>query len=184
MARFGFRTSPITVYDAAGAVARSAFFRVYTLVGPASYATGGVPADLSAVFGNSLLSVTVMRAYVTSTKAADPRLYKVHEAGSDLFSGRKCRIQVFNAGTATNANVLSATGSVSAVNATETGAAAVCGSLSCTGAHPNSVVAQRTNVLSAATPSKVTAVTDASVAEIAAAVNLSTITIELLCLGT
>lgn len=63
----------------------------------------------------------------------------------------------------TDATFVKATGTLALRNATETGAAAVCGSLSCTGTHPNTIVAQRTNILEAPGAIKAAVVTDVTV---------------------
>lgn len=77
---------------------------------------------------------------------------------------------------AADANSVSASGALALRNATETGAAAVCGSLSCTGAHPNSVVAQRSNILEAPGAAKATHLSVTTPSKVAVVVSVPTTT--------
>jgi hypothetical protein len=86
---------------------------VRSVVGPASYATGGIPVDLSATYG-SIANVTPSRAFVTATKAAGALpVMRVNETGTDLFSAAKFRLLLANA-TPSHAHNVTAAGTNSA----------------------------------------------------------------------
>lgn len=178
----------LTVRNSSGAVVTNAREQVFATVGPASYATGGIPVDLSATF-SSLVAVRVTRAYVTSTKQQTGYLAEVVETGTDVFTGAKFRILVSRQAApplTTDSDVLKATGAAANVAATQTGAAGTCGAVACAGAHPNSIVAQRSDLVQASGATKVAVATAASATtfvEIPAATNLSTVTVEYLALG-
>lgn len=191
-------------YRIAGAEQTRRVIDKRTIVGPASYVADGFAVDLSGVLA-SLDQVNILRAFVTATKAPDSRVFEVNEVGTDTFANRKFRIKAFRAPTpagtndapavTTDANVVKATGALANVAATETGAAASCGSVACDAAHPGSVVAQRTNLLQGSGAAKVTAVLTVPAAaftgtaptglktEVAATTDLSTITVEYEVIG-
>lgn len=191
-------------YDNAGTIVSGVRETKRTATGPASYTQGtGIAVDLSGVFA-TLHGVRVLRAYVTSTLAADTRRWVVHEAGTDTFANRKFRLLAYIGGTpagtngapgvTTDANVLKATGSVSAVNTINaSGLTGTCGAVGCDSDHPNGASAVP-NTLTASGPSKVEAVltvaaptftgtAETALAEIAATTNLSTITVEYVATG-
>jgi hypothetical protein len=146
-----------------------------SIVGAVAYAAGGMAVDLSAEY-SSIKAAWITRVFTTGTKAASRRVAYISEGGTDLFTNGKLRIvpclalQRHTHTVGLENNVVKATGALALRNATETGAAAVCGSALCTGTHPNTVVAQRTNILEAPGASKVAVAT--TVGNLAADVDL------------
>jgi hypothetical protein len=179
---------PLEVRDADGSTISHARQQLFATVGPASYATGGIPVDLSATFA-SLTAVRVTRAYVTATKQQTGYLVEVVETGTDVFASAKFRLVVSRQAApplTTDADVVKVTGTVANVAATETGAAGMCGAVACNGNHPASVVAQRSNLVQGSGAAKVAVATAASpttFVEVPGATDLSTVTVEYLALG-
>lgn len=156
-------------YRVAGVVV-DAVFDKRTVVGPASYATDGIPVDLSAIF-STLRSVRILRAYVTATGVVDGREYQVNEISTDTLANRKFRIKVFRAtapGATTFGDFLSATGTANSITC-----AAVAGS------------ADLVQAAGAGKTAAVVALTGATtlLTEIAAATNLAAITVEYEAIG-
>lgn len=100
--------SPGSTYDVAGTAQGAIRVSKRTATGPASYTQGtGIVIDLSAAFA-TLLAVRITRAYVTATLADASRIWRVHEAGTDLFANRKFRLLAYvgNTPVGTNAAAL------------------------------------------------------------------------------
>lgn len=196
--------------DASGNQSAGAFYRVFQQVGPNPYAAGGIPIDLSAIFANSLIAVSVIRSFVTATNAFDGRRFVVNQTGTDTFANRKCRLVGQRGQTAVGTNgapgvttdpdVVSNPGG--ALSGQNVWAGAQTGSgtcvATCSNNHPglNPSATQRVlSVGAAGAPNKVTAVLTVAapvftgtaptiIGTELGAIDLSAITLELLCLGT
>lgn len=158
--------------DATGASA-TVVPRVFQVVGPASYATGGIPIDCSAYFSR-ILAATFLRRFTTATGVNVATSFCLPgEAGTDTYANAKFRLVESRAPTVTGTNT------APAFTGNAIGGAHACGAVGCDSSHPNSTTVPAGTV---AAPVWTTS-SSTSFTETAAAVNLSSITYEFLVWG-
>lgn len=86
----------------AGSPVSGAVIDVRSVTGPASYATGGIPVDLSAAY-SSILDVIPTAFVTTATGITSPlRLFQRNQTGTDLFSSGKFRLMALGVGAHTH----------------------------------------------------------------------------------
>lgn len=88
------RPAGMVARDATGAIIPNARRQIHTVPGPASYATGGVPVDLSAIY-DEIKDVTSPRCLVTATRGHSFISCEISEAGSDLWANGKFRVVLY-----------------------------------------------------------------------------------------
>lgn len=125
------RMTPVPRIRSGGTASPLAYLDVQSVAGPATYATSGIPVDLSATY-TTVLCVAPTRAYITATKVAfgsNPQT--VNETGSDLFTNAKFRIFLLRSTTPAG------TISTPTFTGSALGGGHSCGAVGCDSSHPN-----------------------------------------------
>lgn len=167
--------NPVSVLNNGSGIDRTGLYRG-SLVGPASYATGGIPVDLSTIF-SVIHDVVVLKSWVTATDAVTAFTFTPQQVAPDLFSAGKFRLFAWSFST----NIITASGALAQVTADDVPANASC-SVGCDTNHPHGTTTARTNLLQGAgTAAKVQS---AIQSELPAATNLSAASVSYLAIGT